>query len=247
MSVSSPQIRVTDPAAFGKAAADAISEALHAFSAPVAGLASGATPIPAYRALAERCGCGKPALGGIRGAFAIDEYVCPRDHPAANRAFFARHWDCIASAPPAQGFDPEAPDLAEEARRLSAAIAAAGGLDVVVLGIGINGHLAFNEPGSTADSPARLVRLEAATRLSAEAAFGLDPPAEGLTLGLGELLAARRVVLLASGERKAAIVARALSGAVDTACPASFLQLHRAVTVVLDSAAACGLSAAMRE
>ena len=118
---------------------------------------------------------------------------------------------------------------------------------MVVLGIGINGHLAFNEPGSAADSPARLVRLEAATRLSAEAAFGQEPPAEGLTLGLGELLAARRVVLLASGERKAAIVARALSGAVDAACPASFLQLHRAVTVVLDSAAAGILQAAIRK
>jgi glucosamine-6-phosphate deaminase len=141
-----------------------------------------------------------------------------------------------------QEFDPESADLAEEAARFAEKLAAEGGLDLAVLGIGMNGHLAFNEPGSVRHSVARLVELEPSTRESASACWGATVPTAGLTLGLHELLAARRVVLLANGPSKREIVRRALKGAVGPECPATFLREHASVTVVLDEAAAAGLS-----
>ncbi len=107
-----------------------------------------------------------------------------------------------------------------------------------MLGIGPNGHLAFNEPGSARDSTARVVTLHPESRASAAACWGDETPTLGLTLGLVELLAAPSVLLLADGAAKAGIVARALRGPISPDCPASFLQEHPNVTVILDEAAA---------
>jgi glucosamine-6-phosphate deaminase len=118
------------------------------------------------------------------------------------------------------------------------AIQAAGGLDLLLLGLGSNGHLAFNEPGSPADSRTRLVTLEEATRERA----GGDVPEHAISVGLGTILEARAIVLLAFGREKAEVVQRALTGEVTDALPASVLQRHADVHVLLDPDAAASRS-----
>ena len=240
MTRATPRIIVTAAGDFGRTAAAAILELLATFHTPVVGLSTGNTPVAVYAALLDMARQRPGLLACIARAFAIDEYVCPRDDPAANRAFFAQHWSTIPGAPPVEQFDPDAPDLAVEAERVAALLARAGGLDLALVGIGTNGHLAFNEPGSDPDSTVRVVELAPGTRAAATA-FGPEPPRQGLTLGMRELLGARRVLLLANGRGKTAIIERGLRGPVSSACPASFLQLHGALTVVLDTAAASGL------
>jgi glucosamine-6-phosphate deaminase len=135
--------------------------------------------------------------------------------------------------------DGEVADADAECARFASMIEKAGGLDLCIVGIGVNGHPAFNEPGSSFDSRARRVRLEASTREPYVDAFGSfdATPEFGLTLGMQELLSARRVLLLANGAAKASIVARALEGPVSEDVPASALQKHGEVIVVLDEAA----------
>jgi glucosamine-6-phosphate deaminase len=233
-------LRVVSTAGFGEACFRALIDCAKGLERPAVGLATGATPVALYEAIRPAAATGTVDVSGWR-PFAIDEYVCRRDHPCANRAFFARHWDAIPGAGPVSQFDPEAHDLEAEAARFSKVLRAAGGLDIAVLGIGTNGHLAFNEPGSARDSLARVATLTRESRLSASRCFA-GPPALGLTLGLAELLGARRVLLLANGTGKAAIVARALEWGVNTDCPASFIREHESATVVLDEEAAARLS-----
>ena len=235
-----PGLRVVPAAAFGAGALEAFLAAIEGKTAPRAGLATGNTPVALYRAAQAAVASGSVSLGHVR-PFAIDEYVCAPDHFCANRAFFARYWQSIPGAAPVAQFDPAAPDLDAEAVRFAACLRADAHLDLAVLGIGLNGHVAFNEPGSTASSSARLVQLTEETRRSAAACFGPAPPAQGLTLGLHELLGARVVLLLANGRAKASIVARALQGPVGKDCPASFIQDHPRAVVVLDESAAADL------
>ena len=230
-------IRVVSQERFGAASASAFLELVAPFASPGVGLATGNTPGPFYASLHREASHGRASLAYLR-PFAIDEYVGRADHPCSNREFFARHWDTIPGAPPVQQFDVSAPDLVTEAARFAALLQAAGGLDVVVLGIALNGHLAFNEPGSGRDSVSRLVPLTETTRESAHACWGGATPTLGLTLGLAEILGARRALLLVNGAAKAEILQRALEGPVSAACPASFLTEHPALTVVADEAAA---------
>ena len=237
------RITVASSLDFGATACRELLALAGEFEAPLLGLATGNTPIPLYETLASRVTAGEVSLTRFRQPFAIDEYVVSEPaHPCANRAFFARYWESIAGAPSVLQFDTDAPDLQDEAIRLAAALADAGGLDVAVLGIGLNGHLAFNEPGTERGQSAGVVALTPRTRESAAACFGANVPTHGLTLGLAELLSARRVLLLANGAEKADIVSRALEGAVTAECPASFLQEHPACSVVLDTAAAKALT-----
>ncbi len=174
-------------------------------------------------------------------AFAIDEYGGPREHPCSNRAFFTRYWDAIPVAPEVEQFDPEAPDSDAECRRVAAALERAGGLTVSLLGIGMNGHLAFNEPGSALDSPTRRMELHEASRRSAAACWGKDAPRWGLTLGLRELLNAGTVLVTANGAGKAAIVAQAIDGPETADVPASLVRRNKNAIWVLDEAAAAKL------
>ncbi len=230
-------VRVVSRDHFGTASLTAFLELMAPFASPVVGLATGNTPGPFYASLHREVGHGRASLADPR-PFAIDEYVGRADHPCSNREFFARHWDTIPGAPAVHQFEVTATDLAAEAVRFAALLEAAGGLDVVVLGIGLNGHLAFNEPGSASDSVSRLTALTETTRESARPCWGDATPTHGLTLGLAEILEARRALLLVNGAAKAAVLHRALAGPVSSECPASFLQEHPALTVVADDAAA---------
>lgn len=240
------------PAAAARAVAAGIADCVRAGAAAgrpaVLGLAAGSTPEGVYRELGRLHAEEGLDFTGVR-AFGLDEYW-PID-PAAPQGFraFLEH----AFARPV-GLDPDGlalpngrtpPErLADECHRYERAIREAGGIDLQLLGIGANGHIAFNEPGSLPGSRTRLVELDEDTRRAAAGAFGglRDVPRRALTMGVGSILEARRLVLLALGPAKAEAVRRALQEPPSPAVPASFLQEHPSAEVVLDRAAAAGLA-----
>jgi glucosamine-6-phosphate deaminase len=137
--------------------------------------------------------------------------------------------------------DGVAPDLDAECRRYEQAIARAGGIDLQLLGIGTNGHIGFNEPARELVGRTHRVRLKESTRRSNAALFGGDPakvPQEALSMGVATILKAKRLVLIATGKSKAHCIERVLNGPITTKLPASFLQVHRDVELMLDTAAA---------
>ncbi len=233
-------IVATDATEFAQSAANLVCEAVRDQPDAILGLPSGRTPLAFYDELARRVGSGEAGFSGVT-AFAIDElYGVPRDHPATNASYFRRHLTERIPLRALRVMDSEAPDADAECARFLKLIDAAGGLDLAVLGVGVNGHIAFNEPGSPFDSRARRIALERSTREPYAQAFGsLDAvPTHGLTLGIADLMAARRILLLASGALKAKAVAEALEGRATEEVPASVLQRHPDVTVVLDREAA---------
>lgn len=194
-------------------------------------LATGSTPVPAYALLPAE------ALSHA-SVFLLDEYGgLPAGHAARCETMLKTN--LLDRVPCRELHTPavDASDLDEECRRLDQLIAFEG-IDLAILGIGRNGHLGMNEPGSTADSPTRKVGLAAATREGARR-YGADPPPTwGITIGLKTLLASEEIWLLVTGRRKAEILERALHGRVGPALPASFLQQHRNTVVWADEAAA---------
>jgi glucosamine-6-phosphate deaminase len=225
--------------------ADIVGEVLGAKPDAVLALPAGNTPRPLYAELARRHRERGLSFAGAT-AFTLDEYagVAP-DHPASFRRALNddlyRHVDLKRDR--ARGLDAQAADLDAACARYERDIAAAGGLDLCVLGIGGNGHIAFNEPGSPFDSLTRMVDLAAETRAAAAGAFGPGVvPGRALTMGISTILAARRCVLLATGAAKADVVARAIQPPPSPALPASALQLHADATFVLDAAAASRLA-----
>jgi glucosamine-6-phosphate deaminase len=141
------------------------------------------------------------------------------------------------------GTGPDLATLVGGAVEFEERIVALGGVDVQILGIGANGHLGFNEPGSALLSRSRVKRLSDRTRADNARFFASpdDVPTHCVTQGLGTILAARRLVLVATGAAKADVVAQALEGPLSASCPASVLQWHAEAVVVLDEAAASGL------
>ena len=229
----------------GALVGEAIAELLGRRPAAVLGLATGSTPLPVYRDLACRYASGKLSLARAR-AFLLDEYVgLPPEHPSSYRAFIAEHVEARLDF--ARGAvtrpDATADDLPAACAAYEEAIAAAGGIDLQLLGIGTDGHIAFNEPGSSLSSRTRIKTLTDSTRHDNARFFDSvdDVPRHVVTQGIGTILEARHVVLLAFGAEKADAVAAAVEGPVTALCPASALQLHPHATVVVDEAAASGL------
>ena len=214
--------------------------------AAVLGLATGSTPLPTYRELLSRH---KAAVGPSYAAvtcFNLDEYVgLAAGHEQSYLATIARELtDALGiSRDRVNGPDPSSDGLETAGERYEALIAAVGGIDVQLLGIGSDGHLAFNEPGSSLASRTRVKTLTAQTRKDNARFFSsLDEvPTHVLTQGLGTILEARHLVLIATGESKANATAAAVEGPVSASCPASVVQLHPHVTVLLDPAAASRL------
>jgi glucosamine-6-phosphate deaminase len=213
----------------------------------VLGLATGSSPMLTYRKLLDRRRAGTgPSYAQVR-AFLLDEYVgLPPGHEQSYRATIARELTSHLDIDPANVHAPEgaAQDIAAAGPRYDAAIAAAGGVDLQVLGIGTDGHLAFNEPGSSLASRTRLKTLTARTREDNARFFGGADrvPRHVLTQGLGTILEARHLVLVANGAGKAKAVAAAVEGPLTASCPASTLQLHPHATVLVDDAAGAQLS-----
>jgi glucosamine-6-phosphate deaminase len=207
----------------------------------VLGLATGSTPLPLWHALAER----SLDLSRVRG-FALDEYIgLPPGHPESYRAVITREVVEPLGLTPSLVHVPgdDGGPVEGAGERYEAAIAAAGGVDIQVLGIGRTGHIGFNEPGSSLASATRVKTLTEQTRIDNARFFdSLDEvPRHCLTQGLGTILRARHLLLFAFGEAKAAAIAGAVEGPVSSSLPGSAIQLHPLVTVIVDEAAASQL------
>ncbi|KRC64235.1 glucosamine-6-phosphate deaminase [Aeromicrobium sp. Root236] len=235
---------VADQEAAGTLVADIVAS--HVRPGAVLGLATGSSPLPVYRELIRRRAEGVLSLAECR-AFLLDEYVgLPRQHPESYHSVIRREFTDEAGLDRVDGPDGEARDIPAEAARYEAAITAAGGVDVQLLGIGTDGHLGFNEPGSSLASRTRVKTLTHQTRVDNARFFDSidDVPRHVITQGLGTILDAGHLVLIATGAGKAAAVTSAVEGPVSAFCPASILQLHPRATVVVDEAAAATLQLA---
>lgn len=211
----------------------------------VVGLATGSSPQGIYRRLAEKVADKEISFRHATG-FALDEYVgLPSNHPEAYANVLLR--DVVRPL----GFRPDRVhvpdgrncDLDAAGARYERAIAEAGGVDLQILGIGANGHIGFNEPGSPLDSRTRVTELAAQTRDDNKRFFESieEVPDLALTQGLATIVEARELLLVAAGPSKAAAVAAALEGPVSAELPASVLQLHPRATFVIDELAASRL------
>jgi glucosamine-6-phosphate deaminase len=223
---------------------------LAAQPAAVLGLPTGRTPIPLYRALVGLYRTGRADFSRAT-TFNLDEFVgLARDDPRGYHGFMRRHlFDHVnLDARRIHLLNGAAADLAKECARYERAIEKAGGIDLQILGLGLNGHIGFNEPARALVATTHRTRLRQATRRANAALFGhrlRNVPAEGLSMGMATILRAKRIVLLATGASKSRCVARMVDGSVTPRLPASFLQLHGDAEVWLDRAAATQLEAAL--
>jgi glucosamine-6-phosphate deaminase len=237
-------VRIFETAAqASSAAARIIARQLTLNPASVLGLPTGRTSAPVYKELVRL----RPDFSYAQ-TFNLDEFVgLSALNKRSFHAFMDRHLFCRVNLPEGgvHFLNGAADNLDAECARFERAIARAGGIDLLVLGIGANGHIGFNEPGPALVARTHRARLTAATRRANAGLFASRPalvPREALSMGMGTILAARAIVLIATGRSKARAIKAMHSGRITTSLPASFLQLHHHVTLVLDRMAAGGLS-----
>jgi glucosamine-6-phosphate deaminase len=212
----------------------------------VLGLATGSTPIPLYRELV-RLHREEGLDFSSATTFNLDEYVgLPPEHPQSYHAFMQEHLFRHVNLAPERVHLPNglARDIPAECDRYEKAIRAAGGVDLQILGIGTEGHIGFNEKSSSLASRTRIKTLTAQTRSDNARFFGAvaEVPLHVITMGVGTIMEARQVVLLAFGGNKAEAVAAAVEGPITAMNPASILQMHPRATLLLDEGAASKLA-----
>ena len=249
--------RFDDEDALAAALATRVLAAIVANPELVLGLPTGRTPLAFYRELRERSGgpSRRPrrsratSRGGNRidwsqvRTFNLDEFVgVDGSDPGSYRAFMQAELFDHVSIDPANidMLDGKAPDLKAECRRYDAAITDAGGIDLQILGIGANGHIGFNEPADGLCAHTHIAELERKTREANAQLFGGDwttVPERALSMGMATILGARNIIMMATGAEKADAVRAMVEGLITTQLPASFLQVHPRVTVMLDGAA----------
>ncbi len=204
----------------------------------VLGLATGGTPVGIYEQLVETHRRGLFSFARAT-TFNLDEYVgLPPEHPESYHSYMNQHLFRHMDLSSERTHIPNgnAADLAEECSRYDELIRQAGQLDLQLLGLGHNGHIGFNEPAHALLSGTHVVQLAAKTR-AANARYFDSPeevPAQAITIGVGTILKARMILLVVKGADKAEIVHRALTGPITTDCPASLLQTHPHLVVLLD-------------
>jgi glucosamine-6-phosphate deaminase len=232
-------------AALAEALARMLIDTIIRLPGAVIGLPTGRTPLALYAELIERTRAEQIDWSDVR-TFNLDEFVgLGAGDPGSYRSFMERHlFRHVNIRPENIGFlDGRAADLESECQRYERAIQAAGGIDMVVLGIGTNGHIGFNEPADALTARTHRVTLVEPTRAANALWFDGNlsrVPHDALTMGIGTILSARAIILIATGEAKEDAVSAMLYGGVTTRLPASFLQLHPQVTVLLDEPAAAG-------
>ncbi|PYQ11555.1 MAG: glucosamine-6-phosphate deaminase [Acidobacteria bacterium] len=233
--------RILDSA---EAVARAVADDVAAFAGRrpdlVLALPTGRTPVPLYDELAARCARGECDLSRARG-FNLDELVLPRADPRTFRAFMEQHaWGRTGLRRDRGDIpDGDAPDLSAECRRYEEAIAAAGGLDLALLGVGVDGHVAYNMPGPIS-LPTHVTRLPDGLAASLQ----VPPsswPLRALTMGIGTIRGARAIRVIATGARKATAVRMLVQGPENPDWPCSFLQSHPEIEVLMDAPAAAAL------
>ena len=234
-----------DYAEMSKLAADLIIDLLNKKPTAVLGLATGSTPLGLYEELVRRHRAGH-GFSQVT-TFNLDEYYnLDHEHPASYHHYMHEHLFQYLNIPSDHTNIPDGAtsDPAEECRSYEAKIAAAGGIDLQILGIGINGHIGFNEPGTPFGSTTNLVNLAPAT-IEANSRFFErkdDVPQQALSMGIRSIMNCRGIILLANGESKANAIAAAVEGPVTEELPASVLQLHPDCTLILDRKAAAKLT-----
>ena len=240
------EVVIADEYTLAELAADAIERVLRTEAAPVIGLATGSSPLRIYDELTTRHKNEGLSFAHAQ-AFMLDEYVgIADDHPQRYRNVIdteiATRVDFAEGA--VHGPEGSADDLAAASADYERKIAEAGGIDLQILGIGSDGHIAFNEPGSSLASRTRVKSLTHQTRVDNARFFDGDVeqvPKLCLTQGLGTIMEARHLVLVATGGNKAEAVHQMVEGPISAMWPATVLQMHPHVTVMLDDAAASRL------
>lgn len=234
-----------DYSEMSRIAANEFAHAIHANPSCVMGLATGSTPIGMYECLVEEFRAGTLNFS-YSTTFNLDEYcgIAPTD-PNSYRYFMDENLFSHINIQPQNIHLPNgnASDLEKECLSYEDAIAIADGIDIQLLGLGNNGHIGFNEPACSFPVTTHVVDLAQST-IEANSRFfetSSDVPRQAITMGIGTIMKARKIVLLASGDGKADIVKRAFFGPVTPEVPASVLQLHRDVTVIVDDSAATKL------
>ena len=235
------------PEAGSSVAAQIIAKLVRRKPDCVLGLATGSTPLGTYRELIRMHH--KEALDFSKvTTFNLDEYAgLPPGHPQSYRAFMAEHFFRHVNVDARHTNIPDsmAHDIPAECARYEAAIIAAGGIDLQLLGIGTDGHIGFNEPSSSLASRTRIKTLTERTRADNARFFGGDlaqVPFHCITMGVGTIMASREVLMLAFGANKADAVASAVEGPITAMNPASVLQMHPVAKCVTDEPAAAKLS-----
>ncbi|MED4587037.1 glucosamine-6-phosphate deaminase [Brevibacillus choshinensis] len=233
-----------------KQAARLIAEEVTRHPSTILGLATGGTPVGMYQELI--------ALHKEEGvdfsqatSFNLDEYVgLPGHHPQSYRTYMEDNLFTHINLPTDKTNIPrgDAADLGAECKRYEQAIEASGGIDIQVLGIGNNGHIGFNEPGSTKETTTRVVQLTESTIQANARYFDKieEVPTQAVSMGIQTILGAKKIILLASGKAKAEAVHSMLEGKMTPDVPASLLQQHPNVTVIVDEEAASALSVKTR-
>jgi glucosamine-6-phosphate deaminase len=222
-------------------AAELIARAIRAKPDLTLGLPTGNTPLGMYAELVRKHRDERLDFSPVR-TFNLDEYLIAPNHPQSYHAYMRfRFFDQVNIAPERAHIPDGSPDIDAdvECARYESEIRDSGGIDLLIVGIGSNGHIAFNEPGSSFDSCTRVVSLAQDTIANARKYFATDKeiPRRAITVGIRTILDARRILLLASGQTKAGAVERALRGPVSESVPASALQLHPDVIAILDEQA----------
>ncbi|MBY9078643.1 glucosamine-6-phosphate deaminase [Paenibacillus sp. HN-1] len=226
---------------FAQTGANLVAGLLQTNPRAVLGLATGSSPISVYEELAAMHRRGLVSFSKA-SSFNLDEYVgLPADHPESYRSFMNRNLfdhidiDLTRTHIP----DGNAPDLAAECRAYDAMLEEQGPVDLQILGIGGNGHIGFNEPGTGLEGGTHVVDLLPETRQANSRFFpSIDEvPRQAITMGIGTILKARQILLLARGAEKAEAIRKAVRGPITTECPASLLQTHPNVVVLLDEGA----------
>lgn len=236
------EIKIYENAAeIGVAAAELYKELINSNPNAVLGLATGATPVPTYQKLIELYNNGEISFKGIT-TFNLDEY-CDLDKHDKNSYYTFMHENLFNHVDIKEEnvnfLDGNAEDCDAESKRYAAAIKAAGGIDLQLLGIGTNGHIAFNEPADKFTDEAFKVTLTQSTIDSNQQYFGDVPmPRYAMTMGIGSIMRSKKILLIATGEKKAKAIKAMVSGEVTPQIPCSTLNEHSDVIIMLDKAAA---------
>lgn len=225
-----------------KVAANEMAESIKANPEIVLGLATGGTPVEMYKNLIKMYNDGELDFSKVT-SINLDEYVgLPGDHDQSYRYFMNTNLFNHINIDKSRTFVPNglAADVAEECKSYDARIQDMGGIDVQLLGLGANGHIGFNEPGEELSVGTHLTDLKEST-IEANARFFdsiEDVPREAITMGLGGIMKAKKIMVIASGEGKAEVVKAMMSGKITTEIPATMLQIHSNVVLIVDEAAA---------
>jgi len=223
-----------------RAAADAVAAQLALKPDSVLGFATGSTPLGLYAELAARCGAGEIDFSRAR-SFNLDEYYpMKNDHPQSYNYYMRENLFSKINISATRLPNGETDDPAGECANYDAGIEAAGGIDLQILGIGLNGHIGFNEPADSYSMSTYMVDLTEST-IEANSRFfgdGETQPVSALTMGFGAIFGAKSIILMISGASKAEIAKKLFEGRIYTDVPACLLLLHPNVTVLMDKDAA---------